>query len=157
MHNTIYLVGQISERKQETVTWRRIFINYFIPLKPKEKYNYYGWDDYNSLCIIDPTGGEWETDKNPLYPILDRNYVEEANIIVYNSIQYDPEKPLIGSMFELAWAKEDPTKVVVGISDNKDNNYYIHPFIKSTVHKWFETEVSAAEYIQKYVIKNRKD
>ena len=60
-------------------------------------------------------------------------------------------------MFELAWAKEDPTKVVIGISDNNNNDYYSHSFIQSTVHKWFETEISAAEYIQKYILKNRKD
>lgn len=66
--------------------------------------------------------------------------------------QYDPDKPLLGSFFELAWYFDSPEKAVVGFADNMDDYLVQHPFVQQAVTVWCETVEEACYYIGKYFI-----
>ena len=63
--------------------------------------------------------------------------------------RYTNDKPFIGSLFELAWACEDPDKLVIGLFDGspKLDTYCGHPFIQNVVHIWRKTEAEVVNVI----------
>ena len=158
MKQTIYLIGQISVDASETYEWRkRIRDNFLL-------------DDIN---IIDPcdTGFNIEVlnefvgrdiERLEVYKKMgvdilvpkDKNYVYESNIGIANMNTYDPKKPFIGTMFELAWYYADPNKTVIGIYSGdrtKDINAN-HPFVRAAVTTWVNDEVEACELVRKFFL-----
>lgn len=158
LNNTpyLYLVGQISVNAIETYLWRERFIECF--------------DEEADIVVINPCNSEFNrsiTDNNyekhtdvyyetgvDLLPSKDKNYVDMADIIVANLTLYDPERVMIGSFYELAWAKEDATKSVIGIFDGNPEKDMIcnHPFVRNTIHAWVKTEIDAAELVKEFFL-----
>jgi len=88
-------------------------------------------------------------------PFKDRNYVQRSTICVCNLNIYDPEKILIGSIFEIAWAALDYSKTLLGIHSGEHNDMYRkHPFIRGAIRDdlWFKDEIQVAKIIEKFYL-----
>ena len=153
MFNTIYLVGQISPNKTITYEWRQYVRNQFN-----------GKDNFE---VIDPCKNNFNDnlvdeniDLRDIYkkdginvlPHKDRTYVKKADIIIADLCQYDKDKPILGSLFELAWCFDNPEKTVIGIYDefDKRNVLFNHAFISQTVSCWVSTATDACALVKYY-------
>ena len=127
----------------------------------------------SKIEIIDPTYSEFNNhfaehgnDKNhssdnnqksfnglDLLPGKDLNYVQQSNIIIANLNHYTPERPIIGTYFELGWTYLLPGKMVVGIYDGNAEEAFscVHPFVKKTVAVWVKNDLEACELIKDYM------
>ena len=162
---TAYLVGQIS-MNNETYEWRKRVRDYFNELK------FRGQLESNDIYIIDPTASEFnkgyaqtgcdenhcDKEQKPyagidLLPAKDYRYVIDANIIIANLNHYTPERPIIGSYFELAWAYANPGKMIIGIYDgDPEQDFHCrHPFVWKTIQTWVKTENEACDLIYAYM------
>lgn len=152
---TIYLVGQISPKFKVTYEWRKNVRKYF--------------SENDDIEIIDPCCNPFNQMvlKNSSYavtkvmrvngidllPPKDYTYCKRSSIAIVNMNQYDPDKPLLGSFFELAWYYTMPEKAVIAFA--RDLNEYIckHPFVQQSVNVWCNTEYEACEMVDKYFTK----
>lgn len=150
----IYLCGQISVAAPESFNWRKRVSKYF--------------ENRSDFTIIDPCLDEFNTtmvengcpDRKEIYQAegiklivpRDRIYVTKSTIGLCNMNHYDPKKPLIGTMFELAWYFDAPEKAVIGIYDGnpEDDLLSNHPFVKRAINTWVRTETKACELIEYY-------
>jgi len=159
MKNIIYLCGQVSIKAPESYSWRNRFTNYmtekgYIP---------------NKIEVIDPCSNPWNQDilekeyKTEPYlqkgtgilPFKDRNYVKISTICICNLNLYDIHKPLIGTLFEIAFASEDNSKTIFGIHNGETNDIYRkHPFIRGAIRDdlWFRDEIQIAKIIERFFI-----
>lgn len=155
MNQLIYLVGQISPKFEETYQWRRNIKNEFA-------------EGYSNIQFIDPCANPFNEKmlKKKCYavtkekrsfgidvlPTKDYTFCKKSTMAVANMNQYDPDKPLLGSFFELAWYFTMPEKTVIGIA--KDRTEYIcqHPFVTEAITTWVSDEFEAAYIINKYFI-----
>ncbi len=165
---TIYLIGQISSTAPESYEWRKRVREYFSPeglgYKLGEDKIYYKQMEVN---IIDPCHNAFNrsvksgvTSREKVYETAgvdlivpkDRMAVKRSSICFANFHRYDPNKALIGTMFELAWYADSPAKAVIGIfdGDHMDDEYCRHPFIRSSVHAWVKTEIDACNIVERY-------
>lgn len=154
MRNIIYLVGQISPKFPVTYEWRKYVRQYF-----------YGND---SKYIIDPCSNPFNKDvlKKKEYAVgangnrpglnlivpKDRQYVKMSDIAILNMNQYDPNKPLIGSFFELAWYYDSPEKAVIAFADDLSCYDCQHPFVQRSVTSWCNNVEEACELVDEYFI-----
>jgi len=159
---SIYLVGQISTNNNYTYLWRKEVREYF----RKNKHLNDGFD------IIDPCYNEWNlqyvnntsTIKTDFYNDLyndksinlivpkDYTYVLRSNGCIANLNHYDLNKPVIGSLFELAWYYQCPEKFVVGVfaGDWETDTLCSHPFVRGTVDVWCKNHLLACDLITRY-------
>lgn len=159
----IYLVGQISMINELTYLWRKDIREFF---KSDEQM-------INNFDIIDPCLNEWimnigkklnkegenlkrgkiykQKGMNLIVP-KDYNYVLRSTGCIANLNHYDPLKPIIGSLFELAWYYEKQEKFVVGVFDGDWSNDILcnHPFVRSTIDIFCRDHMEAAEIIKDY-------
>lgn len=158
---TMYLAGTISSNP-ETYEWRKR-VREFFAYSP----------DYNQhITIIDPCQSRWnkellthaqgkdETfkglvfDQNArtLLPHKDRQHVKQSTVAFVNMNPGSPEKPSIGTIFELAWYFDDPSKMVIGIHEDPENDFRCqHPFVQETVHAWVKDEIEACKLLIKFM------
>jgi len=150
----IYLVGQISPKYEETYAWRKDVRDYF-----------YGSEYFK---IIDPCSNSFNKNglKEKKYAIegtkrtfgldllvpKDLTFVKKSSIAVVNMNQYDPDKPLIGSYFELAWYYMFPEKAVIAFSNNLNDYNCKHPFVSQAVDVWCNNQIEACELVEEYFI-----
>jgi len=150
---TIYLAGQISENI-ETYNWRR---NVIEQLK-----------DCKNITIINPCNSEfnrnlegdeslfatWPTTAvaNLLVP-KDKNHVLQSDCIIANLNIYSKDKPLIGTLFELAWAYDQSHTMVIGIHDEKFGDKYTieHPFVRRALDIIVNNEYEACKLVKSIV------
>ncbi len=112
---TIYLAGSITI-DPKTYLWRQHVRKYY--------------QENRFVKVIDPCTSEFNLQykeskgKNSQYkdsktvvllPRKDRHYVRISNVIFADLNVYTKSKPLTGTLFELAWAFDDPSKMVIGI------------------------------------------
>jgi len=122
----VYLCGNIST-DPETYAWREkatLLLKGYRMLNPaRNKFNQQLLKDHNS----DPNKFTHEALKRSqgILIIKDFNLVQQADIILANLTLITPEKPLIGSVYELAWAWLLKKPVIAIIADNL---YCQHPF-----------------------------
>lgn len=127
----VYLAGYISgEHIKQCIEWRRKICDYFYK-NPK-------W--HNQICFLDPLCGKnlesisLDGNKSNIssraFMLRDYYGVKNADFLIVNLSIFDGKRPLIGTIFELAWAWQDHKPVIaIGI----DKNYIEHPFIQETV------------------------
>lgn len=148
-----YLVGQISPVYEITYKWRRYV--------RKEMVNY-----EDQIGFIDPCSNPFnqkilnqkryfDIKKKRSFgidvlPHKDYTFVLESDIAIVNMNQYDPDKPLLGSFFELAWYFAYPEKTVIGFADDLNSYLCQHPFVQGAVSTWCHDEVDAAYLLKKY-------
>ena len=157
MKQTIYLVGQISPKFEETYQWRR-----------NVKELLFEHCRFDRLEITDPCANsfnkkvleekEYAVSKvrrvNGIDLLVPKDYTfcRRSSMAIVNMNQYDPKKPLIGSFFELAWYYTMPDKAVIGFADDLESYACQHPFVKSSVDAWVNNEEEACYLVEKYFI-----
>lgn len=149
-----YLVGQISPKFPESYLWRAWMelqfadepeINFINPCanqfnkKVLEKKKYAVTKEKRSFGI-------------DVLPPKDRSFVARSNGCIVNLNEYDPDKVLLGSFFELAWYFDSPEKTVIGYADDLNSYICQHPFVQKTVHCWCKDQEESAYVLQKYFI-----
>ena len=162
MKRIIYLVGQISSDKR-SYNWRENIESYVEKLPNNIRKdieilnpcnNGMNQDliknatndekSYNGLAFIEPS-------LNLLGP-LDAGYVHYSNMCIANMNHFTPERPILGSYFELAWYyKSYPYKPVIGIFNGDPESDYQcrHPFVKAAIHAWVKNEIEAIQLVLK--------
>jgi nucleoside 2-deoxyribosyltransferase len=126
----IYLAGYINnEVIDKCVEWRKQIALYFNS-NPK-------WQGV--ISFLDPLNGD--DMKNiteeglkcslPGKALIHRDYnsIRSADLIVANLDTFGEDRPIVGTVFELAWAWEFKKPVIVITDDDK---YKFHPFIMDT-------------------------
>jgi len=158
----IYLVGQISSNP-ESYEWRRRLAAYLFSMEHEVKAHIKLLDPCKNSMNLDlikqnkndETSYNLDAFKhnsmNILAP-LDAGYVRESTIGFVNMNHYTPERPIIGSYFELAFYYHNyPWKPVIGIfnGDPKETYHTSHPFVQASVHAWVKNEFDALNLIIK--------
>lgn len=158
MRDKIYLIGQISVNKPATYDWRKKVREYFMDdrqfyfIDPcKNEFNKAVQDEYSDGSDPDRTKVYTTEGINLLVP-KDKMYVMKSTVAIANLNHYDSEKPMIGTMFELAWYHDNNHKAVIGIFDGDPSNdkYCNHPFVRSVINCWVHTEEEACLILEKY-------
>lgn len=157
MKEIIYLVGQISVDAPETYHWRARVVDYFKSYPQFELIN--PCENEFNLQIMS-VNGENLSHNESVYKIRgiellvpkDFSYVKRSTMCIANLNQYDKNKPILGSFFELAWYYTMPHKVVVGVfnGDPSTNILTNHPFTRAAVKLWAKSEIEAAEILRYY-------
>ena len=161
MKERIYLIGQISSAREITYHWRKEVSLYF--------------KDEEAFDIIDPCDNEWNSDSDffnfngsdsktseqlKVYNRLgsglivpkDHSYVLRSSGCIANMNRYDANKPIIGTLFELAWYYQNPEKCVIGVfsDDWTSDTHCNHPFVRETVDVWCKDHMEAAHLLKYY-------
>lgn len=158
MKDKVYLIGQISVNDPETYDWRQRVRHYFM--------------DDRQFEFIDPCNNEfnksvqneygdgsdperlktYRTSGIRLLVPKDKMYVMKSTIAIANLNHYDKEKPMVGTMFELAWYHDNNHKAVIGIfnGDPSTDKYCNHPFVQSSINAWVQDEIEACKLMEKY-------
>ena len=155
----VYLMGQISIKAPQTYYWRKIFREEF---KRDDRFNIIDPCNnyFNQSLLKEAQESKYkhctikEACKIQGHGIIvpkDRLYVHISDIGIANLNIYDLNKPLIGTMFELAWYLDYPYKTVIGIYDGDKEDIHIkHPFIQKAVTTWVTKGQEAVELIRDY-------
>jgi len=147
---TIYLVGQISPKFEETYLWRKK-----VTEELKGKFNIIDpcSNNFNSKLLEDKkyavNGNSREFGIDVLVP-KDLTSVLRSDIAIVNLNQYDPSKPLLGSFFELAWYYMYPEKTVIGFAKDLNDYKCQHPFVQQAVNAWCHDEEQVCYLVEKY-------
>lgn len=158
MKDKVYLIGQISVNVPETYEWRKRIRAHFMEdrqfefIDPcKNEFNQSIAKEYGDGSDRDRTK-VYKTGGISLLVPKDKMYVLKSTISIANLNHYDPEKPLVGTMFELAWYHDNNHKAVIGIFDGDptQDKYCNHPFVKSVINCWTKNEEEACEVLEKY-------
>lgn len=153
---TIYLVGQISPKYQETYTWRLNVEDYFKNRTDFEIINPCA-NPFNKSSLEKgyTSADSYKVIGSRLLVPKDRSFVDRSTIGLANLNVYDPDKVIIGSFFELAWYYEDSRKSVIGIFDGdpKTSSICNHPFVRDAIQVWVKSEIEACELIEFYFSK----
>ena len=151
--NTIYLVGQISPKCEITYQWRRDVKEYFIN-QPDKVFIDPCSNPFNKEFLEKKEYAVTELGRNfgiDVLPPKDLTFVNRSDIGLANLNQYDPDKPLLGSFFELAWYYMNPQKTVIAFADEYETDYQCqHPFVQQAVNCWCRTWEEACFVIEKY-------
>lgn len=160
MKRIVYLVGQISSDKR-TYQWRKNIENFVsnLPEELKQEIELLNpcGNKMNLELIENHTGDEEGFNKLadrqltlPLLAALDGGYVAYSNLCICNMNIYTPERPMIGSYFELSkYYYMHPSTPVIGILDgNPEEHYHTwHPFPQRAIHTWVKTEIEAIQLV----------
>jgi hypothetical protein len=162
MKERIYLIGQISVDKEITYEWRQEVRKFFSIKDPGNK-NFEMIDpcDNEFNQSVKDTNGNYKDPKRlkiyktkgiGLIVPKDHSYVLRSTGCIANMNQYDKDKPMIGTMFELAWYYQNPEKCVIGVYDGDPANdlHANHPFVRETVDVWCQDHMEAAEVLRSY-------
>lgn len=155
-----YLIGQISADVEETYLWRKRIRDYFCTnekielIDPCENpfnqsiLKYAGrTDDPDRLKVYRKSGTDLLVPK-------DKTYVIKSTMGIANLNHYDPKKPVIGTIFELAWYHDYPEKSVIGIFDGDPSKdiHCNHPFVRSVVSTWVKNDEEACKLIEYFYL-----
>jgi hypothetical protein len=150
-----YLVGQISPKFRITYDWRD-----YVIVKMEEYKDQIGFinpcaNSFNKEVLENK---EYAITKDKrsfgldILPHKDLKFVLESSIALANMNQYDSDKCLLGSFFELAWYFLYPEKTVIGFADDLNSYICQHPFVQRSVSTWCNTVEEATYLLQRYFI-----
>jgi len=160
---TVYLSGNISP-DPATYEWRKKATDLLSRQSADRRPLFQA--PANSIRIIDPTDcffnfemrnkltmqelvafvAEHQSDVNLLCE-KDYNFIVESDITFANLQLVHPDKPLIGTIAELAWAWEHK-KIVIAIQG--DNWYCKEPFIRRFVNSWVDSVEEGCDLILRH-------
>lgn len=149
-----YLIGQITA-DVETYEWRR---------RMRERFN-----EHEKIKLYDPCNNTFskntliqsqgtvdgftksvrENKTSAILPVRDASFVFSSDGAIANLNIYTPDKPLLGTFFELAWYRLCPDKTVIGIFDGDPYEALqcYHPFVLNTIHTWVKNEKEAGDLL----------
>jgi len=150
-----YLIGQITA-DQRTYDWRKDVSAHFAE---QEIFKFY--DPCNNKFNLMALEFSENVQKfrefvrdNPQYsqmiPTRDMGYVFSSDGAICNLINYTPEKPFIGTFFELAWYRLTPWKPVIGIFDGDHTVDLVcrHPFVWEAITTWVKSVEEACDLVE---------
>jgi len=147
-----YLVGQISPKFPVTYEWRRKIEQHFKEndeidfINPcRNPFNQKGLKK-NSYAV---TREKRSFGIDLLVP-KDRSFVKRSTMAIVNMNQYDVDKCLLGSFFELAWYYDHPEKAVIAFADDLNEYQCQHPFVQQSVTTWARDVGEACYLVEKY-------
>jgi nucleoside 2-deoxyribosyltransferase len=159
MKSRIYLAGNIT-KDVRTYSWREDFTELM-----------YDFFDEDRIRIINPANtefdkklatGYYKTTKQSLkqkniktqniFRAKDYQLIKKSDIVVVNLDIVDLERPLVGTIMELAWCRDIFYMPVIGIIGDGKNIYCNHPWITECLSARVETIESAVEFISDYLI-----
>jgi hypothetical protein len=156
MKERIYLIGQISADKEITYRWRQDVRGFFRQNKMFEIIDPCDNEFNKSVKKFDSSVSRGLTVYNTkgigLIVPKDYNYVLRSTGCIADLNHYDTDKPMIGTMFELAWYYQNPEKYVIGVfeGDNTSDAYCNHPFVNETVDVWCKNHMEAVLLLKDY-------
>lgn len=153
---TVYLVGQISPKYPETYSWREKVIREF-EIEGIQQIDFINpcWNSFNKKTLQKKEYAVTEEKRSFGIDLLvpkDRNFVRRSTIGMANMNIYDPDKPLLGSFFELAWYYDAPEKSVIGFADDLNSYVCQHPFVQQAVTTWCRDREEACYLVKKYFV-----
>ena len=118
-----YLVGQISPKFEITYLWRAKVEDHF---KGNDEIKFINpcRNPFNQKVLKKQSYAVTKEKRSfgiDLLPSKDYTFVKRSNGAIVNMNQYDPDKPLLGSFFELAWLFLYPEKSVIAFADDLDD------------------------------------
>lgn len=147
-----YLVGQISPKFQVTYDWRDYVVSvagdhfdFINPCANAFNKKLVEEKEYAVTLKTRSTGID-------ILPHKDLSFVLESDIALVNMTQYDPDKPLLGSFFELAWYFMHPEKTVIAFADDLNSYLCQHPFVQESVSVWCGSVEESVFMLQKYFV-----
>jgi nucleoside 2-deoxyribosyltransferase len=146
----VYLAGLISTECLESLRWREeaagILGAVTLPGKPLEILT--PMRGKQNLCASSKDGGI-TTETNTSKDIILRDYldVQNADVVLMNLNLFGSKRPLVGTLYELAWCWANH-KRVVAICGEDDYLMHNHPFIKESVAHYFSNVKDACMYIR---------
>lgn len=155
MKESIYLIGQISIDAPITYEWRKNVRRSFAGNPEWEVIDPCN-NGFNQTVLAN-AGKDihrkvvYKTQGIELLVPKDYSYVARSTMGFCNMNQYDPNKAIIGTCFELAWYFQ-MQKSVIGIYDGnpEEDLHCNHPFVKSAVTTWVKNEWEACELALHY-------
>jgi nucleoside 2-deoxyribosyltransferase len=140
----IYLAGLISTEKPESIQWRldaTANLHDFIILSPMR--------GKQNLSAASKDGGI-TSETNTSKDIILRDYhdVMEADLILFNLNTWESQRPLLGTIYELAWAWEHK-KRSFAVCEDKDYLMRNHPFVKETISHYFTNLKDCYDFIRR--------
>ena len=156
---TVYLIGQITA-DPITYAWRESVEQYFKHNKDVEIINPCNCV-FNKLALKNADGNANGFSKKALkekgivlLPHRDREYVRRSNVAFVNMNMYTPEKPILGTFFELAWYFDAPEKMVIGIfeGDHTKDFQCNHPFVREAVQAWTKHPLGACSLLERFMV-----
>ena len=152
MSELIYLVGQISPKFEETYQWRRDLEKAF-EYRDDIKFINPCANPFNKKVLEEKeyaVSRERRVNAIDVLPSKDYTFCKRSTMCIANMNQYDPNKPLLGSFFELAWYYTMPEKTVIGFAEDTDSYLCQHPFVQKAVTTWCNTPECAATILNQY-------
>ncbi|MHA1815233.1 MAG: hypothetical protein ACTSX1_04455 [Candidatus Heimdallarchaeaceae archaeon] len=159
----LYLIGQITKDKR-TYDWRRNIRTHFDYITEVDKFEH-------GIKFFDPCDNNYSREvleksksvedfrkyvKNTpqfskVLPVRDMNYVFSSDGAICNMTPFTPEKPFIGTFYELSWYMTTPWKPVIGIypGDYTEDLICMHPFVQDSVTTWVQNTQEACELVEK--------
>jgi len=143
----VYLIGQISLKEPETLRWRK-YVSKILGTNEKiEVYN--PFDEWILKQYKDKSDDEIPN----LEVIVQRTIrsVLKSDIGILNLTLYDQDRPLIGTLFEIAYYLTHPEKTLIAFCSDKETNPYVkNMFIQRAVSTWCKNENEACEIVLNY-------
>jgi hypothetical protein len=144
----IYLAGYINGKViDKCVGWRKQVREYYENWKGKERYPIIWMDPLNGK-EYEKISGDGLTAEVPPNSIIHRDYkcVVKADLIIANMDTFGEDRPLTGTICELAWAWEHHIPIIM---ISKEDRYIKHPF---TAHFSSWTVGSVEEMLERRVV-----
>jgi len=151
----IYLAGNISEDNR-TYKWREKFTELIgdeprvVIVNPcKNKFNQAMKNTTESGMAFTR---EAKKRSQKILRAKDYQLVKMCSVIVVNLALYGAEKPMIGTVQELTWARDIFYIPVIAITQGAENIYTTHPWIDECCSAKVETVEEAAEMIKTFFL-----
>lgn len=157
---TVYLVGQISPKFPITYQWRQDVVEHFVLMGEEFKFINPCANGFNNDILkkgkyaIEGKNHEFGME---VLPHKDLTFVLESDIAIVNLNQYDPDKPLLGSFFELAWYSLHYDKTVIAFADNLSSYICKHPFVGQAVSVFVKDAEEACYVLERYFVDKRSE
>lgn len=149
--NYVYLAGNINEDIR-TYEWRDKFTELvkdedrIVVVNPCK-------NQFNQSLINSATNGLDFTrnavkKSQRILRAKDFQLVKMCNIVVVNLYLVSKQKPMVGTIMELAWSRDIFYTPVIGITNGEENIYTMHPWIDECCSAKVETIEEAAETVK---------
>lgn len=157
LYKNIYLIGHINPDFKETYRWREEVMEYF---KERPDVNFInpcdsGFDvnllhdekeDPERLAAYRKKGVRLLVPKS-------LQSVKQSTMAIANLNMYGSPAPMIGTLYELSWYLEHPSKSVIGIFNEGNvstDSYCAHPFVAESVHVWTRSVKEACKMVDTF-------
>jgi hypothetical protein len=157
LHKNIYLIGHINPSHKETYDWRDEVVENF--------------KDRADINIINPCDSGFDVGllhdgkedperlaayrKKGVRLLVPKSLqsVKQSTMAIANLNMFGSVAPMIGTLYELSWYLEHPSKAVIGIYTDgivSTDPYCAHPFVAESVHVWTKSVKEACKMVDMF-------